>query len=492
MRRLALSQALHQSSVSSARECGEEAISLKKQAAFWELEAKRLMCVHHDEASGTDCSMLRLTERQPMIAFSSDSCDLCSSAMETRLQRLELEAQRWRKEVGRLSCKYESQGPTGGFCMYGGRPPNAGGTDDEYMALLVGILANSTVLDVGCGVGNYGRYFSQHAPTVKWTGVDGSEGIEEATSGFVRFADLAAVGLPRSLRQTPWDWTLSMQVAEHIPPRAEAAFMHTLVRHARHGVILGWAGLAQQGVGHANSQPVEYVRCAMRYAGFTHDNSYGGTHLQNVVFRKQGRSRVADTNFMADYRDHTRRHCGYTTWGYLAAQPRLVRQLAARRAILGELFSRRACDVSTPQTEPSMWRNGEYAWWRMSAATRTVDALANTSGVGMAGLRDAELDLYEVLATQETSLANRAVLSSLAKQRFASPGSVAGEPPVVALSKLTAQGASIEVYRRWLNNTVWGMCLPPKESFCFYSRSLNVRYGKSRNTPRGFRKDCVL
>ena len=85
-----------------------------------------------------------------------------------------------------------------------------------------------------------GRYFRDLAPTVQWTGVDGSEGIEEATQRFVRFADLATDGLPRTLRR-PWDWVLSTQVAEHIPPLAEAAFMHTLTVHAQKGVVLEWA-----------------------------------------------------------------------------------------------------------------------------------------------------------------------------------------------------------------------------------------------------------
>jgi hypothetical protein len=55
------------------------------------------------------------------------------------------------------------------------------------------------VVDLGCGQGQYGRYFRRHAPSVEWLGVDGAEGVEFATGGFVRFADLSN-GLPSSLQ----------------------------------------------------------------------------------------------------------------------------------------------------------------------------------------------------------------------------------------------------------------------------------------------------
>ena len=50
-------------------------------------------------------------------------------------------------------------------------------------------------------------------------GLDGAEGVEEATNGLVRFADLTE-GLPLFARK-PWGWGMSIEVAEHGDPKPE-------------------------------------------------------------------------------------------------------------------------------------------------------------------------------------------------------------------------------------------------------------------------------
>ena len=89
----------------------------------------------------------------------------------------------WRAVAGELSCKLNRVGPTGGFCAL------ARGVTRQGMECLpeglAGVLgatfATSSVLDLGCGKGQYGRWFAKFAPSVRWTGVDGAEGIEKAT-----------------------------------------------------------------------------------------------------------------------------------------------------------------------------------------------------------------------------------------------------------------------------------------------------------------------
>ena len=130
---------------------------------------------------------------------------------------LESEVRHWRREAGRLACKFTGVGPTGGFCMTG--KPN-----DRHinyclpagLAARLGRLFNrGSVLDLGCGRGQYGTWFKTHAPMVRWVGVDGAEGIEEFSGGLIRFADLSSP-LPWSLR-TLFDWKMAIEVAEHLP-----------------------------------------------------------------------------------------------------------------------------------------------------------------------------------------------------------------------------------------------------------------------------------
>jgi len=353
-------------------------------------------------------------------------------------------------------------------------------SEQSFSAALARLFVNASLLDLGCGVGAYGRYFRQHAPTVQWTGVDGSEGIEEYTKQLVRFADLAADGLPRTLRR-PWDWTLSVQVAEHIPPRAEPAFMHTLAVHAQRGVVLQWAHLGQHGLMHANCQSPRYVACAMRFLGFD-AASHVDREIENVVFlRRSSASRLPeqpDAGFVAAYRNATRRHCEYTTWGYLTGSARTIRQLASHRAALGVPMRRRVCDAD----------GGQQTNWRreLNVEAKRVALLASASGEnGQEVLLRHELELFEALAVDEVSPYNRHRIQNLSTQTFAPPGSGAAATSSV-LPALSGQNASIEWWLMWLNNTVWGLCVPPRSGFCFFSRAAKT-WGRSKRP----RVDCA-
>ena len=189
------------------------------------------------------------------------------------LRDAERSALRWRKEAGRLACLYQGTGPTGGFCM------NVSAAEAEKrnnyclpvaMATeLASLLAGASVLDLGCGVGAYGDFFRQHAPAVRWTGVDGSEGIEEATSRRVRFVDLSE-GLPTDLSHS-WDFKMSIEVAEHVPRSGEPMFIHNLLSGVKRAVVLSWARLGQSGHAHRSCQSMTYVKCALSLFGFTLD-----------------------------------------------------------------------------------------------------------------------------------------------------------------------------------------------------------------------------
>ena len=149
-----------------------------------------------------------------------------------------------------MSCLQKRRGPTGGYCVRKEHPARGGNSClSPRLAALLAQHAFGTgahVVDLGCGLGQYGRYFASHFPSIHYTGLDGAENIEEATDGFVRFADLTD-GVPRAVRSLRTDWVMSLEVAEHVPRIGEARFVHSLTSLATTGIIMSWATPGQGG-----------------------------------------------------------------------------------------------------------------------------------------------------------------------------------------------------------------------------------------------------
>ena len=170
---------------------------------------------------------------------------------------------KWRAHAGRLSCQYTGIGPTGGFCLSGNK--KAVGSNDcidrKFASLLALMFANSTVTDLGCGVGQYGKQFLDQG--VRWTGYDGAENIESVTDGFVKFMDLTE---EQDIEKS--DWAMSIEVAEHIPKKYEQIFMYNILNIATKGVVISWALPNQGGHHHVNGKDNKQVICMMEKMGF--------------------------------------------------------------------------------------------------------------------------------------------------------------------------------------------------------------------------------
>eukprot|EP00887_Chlorella_sp_A99_P002864 scaffold6.g2864.t1 len=156
-----------------------------------------------------------------------------------------------RVEYGEAHCRTHGFGPTGGFCLPILTNASAGaegiGGNDYLDATLctqmAHLLRGQRVLDLGAGVGNYGRCLAAVNASIAWTGYDGSEGVERATDGYVKFMDLA---MPQFLEER-YDWVVSLEVGEHLPEKFEATFLGNIARHAQTGVLLSWAVPGQAG-----------------------------------------------------------------------------------------------------------------------------------------------------------------------------------------------------------------------------------------------------
>lgn len=107
-----------------------------------------------------------------------------------------------RDKLGEASCALKGVGPTGGVCLRGRR--NKFKVDVPLAQSLCYHVftqqiapdhdaAKANVLDLGCGMGQYEKILKEckGCKGLKWRGFDGSEDIENATHGQLKWADLS-------------------------------------------------------------------------------------------------------------------------------------------------------------------------------------------------------------------------------------------------------------------------------------------------------------
>lgn len=91
---------------------------------------------------------------------------------------------------------------------------------------------NGSVVDLGCGDGRYLKAFREAG--IVSAGCDGNPKTDELTDGEAWTADLTE---PQSPKET-YDWSLSIDVWEHIPQGYEHIFLNNLHRFNRKGMIM--------------------------------------------------------------------------------------------------------------------------------------------------------------------------------------------------------------------------------------------------------------
>jgi hypothetical protein len=164
---------------------------------------------------------------------------------------------------------------TGGFCLT--RTSRIGGNwmVDTSLAeyLRDHLFANATVVDLGAGLGHYGKIFiASNSPVKSWVGFDGAMNVQSATDNLVRFMDLTQ---PHPADERPCvkgDWVLSLEVAEHIPPEFTDHYVRNVRCSCRVGAVVSWAVPSQTGgLGHVNMKETKDAMAAMERWGFEVD-----------------------------------------------------------------------------------------------------------------------------------------------------------------------------------------------------------------------------
>ena len=152
--------------------------------------------------------------------------------------------------------------------------------DPGFGQTLMEFLGDQSVLDIGAGIGQFGYSLLQSQSKAQWTGFDGGNNIESLYNTTVMLKGNDNYIIPKVcwidaarpfyLNQR-FDWTLSVEVGEHIDKRFESTFMDNLVSHCRKGVILTWAVTGQGGLDHINNHDNEYIIQQMAKRNVTYE-----------------------------------------------------------------------------------------------------------------------------------------------------------------------------------------------------------------------------
>lgn len=132
-----------------------------------------------------------------------------------------------------------------GPAFFAGRSPQVVQSAQTVVPHLMALLNPSSVLDVGCG---QGEWLDAFPPTVETMGVD-IAAPERAGFAVRDLAEFLYVG--------KFDLVLCLEVGEHLPEQHADTLVDNIVRHSSR-VVFGAAVVGQEGVGHVNCQPHEY------------------------------------------------------------------------------------------------------------------------------------------------------------------------------------------------------------------------------------------
>lgn len=129
-------------------------------------------------------------------------------------------------------------------------------------------LNYSTIVDFGCGPGNYSKSFKNQG--FECDCFDGNPFTPEESNGLCSVLDLSETF---DLNKK-YDCVLSLEVGEHIPNQYEKTYIDNLIRHTKNLIIISWATIGQGGHGHVNEHPNEYITDIFKEHGFTRNVLY--------------------------------------------------------------------------------------------------------------------------------------------------------------------------------------------------------------------------
>lgn len=121
------------------------------------------------------------------------------------------------------------------------------------------------IVDLGCGLGDYVKHFRANGLIAD--GFDGNPNTPELTGNVCGIRDLSEP----IIFDEPYDWVMSLEVGEHLPPQYEDTFINNLHNNNKSGIILSWAIEGQGGYGHFNTRNNDYIKSKFAALGYVND-----------------------------------------------------------------------------------------------------------------------------------------------------------------------------------------------------------------------------
>lgn len=121
-----------------------------------------------------------------------------------------------------------------------------------------------TVVDVGCGMGDYTRAFISKG--IQCTGYDGNPCTSQLTEGLCDVKDFAV-----PVDFGVFDLVLCLEVGEHISKEYEQVFLDNITKASKKYLLLTWGLEGQPGWGHVNGRSNEYIISEVKKRGFRYE-----------------------------------------------------------------------------------------------------------------------------------------------------------------------------------------------------------------------------
>jgi cyclopropane fatty-acyl-phospholipid synthase-like methyltransferase len=131
------------------------------------------------------------------------------------------------------------------------------------------IQPGESILDIGSSVG--WLVYLLRREGFKIDGVDGSENVEQVSSGLVQQLDLVSGDC------SPWidryDWGLFYEVGEHVPAQYEDVLVRNVASIPKKGLIVSWNAYNTKREDHVNLRPEKYVVSLFSKYGMVRDDT---------------------------------------------------------------------------------------------------------------------------------------------------------------------------------------------------------------------------
>jgi hypothetical protein len=155
-----------------------------------------------------------------------------------------------------------------GTSFFTGRSPLVRASAEGVVPLLIRLLSPGSVLDLGCGQGEWLEAFGESCKELHGIDIAYTDQLAMWPCADYDQHDLTE---PLDLGRT-FDLALCLEVGEHLPESAADTLVDTLVLHSS-TIVFGAAVPGQEGIGHINCQPHEYWHEKFEDRGYVTNDS---------------------------------------------------------------------------------------------------------------------------------------------------------------------------------------------------------------------------